>query len=44
MQPFSSPAVSTSTTPGVPASLPAKLFAASSIAATPDFMSEDPRP
>jgi hypothetical protein len=44
MQPFSSEAVSTSTTPGVPSSLPAKAFAASSMAATPAFMSEDPRP
>jgi len=44
MQPPSSPAVSTSVMPGVPASFFAKERAAISIAATPAFMSEVPRP
>ena len=44
MQPPSSAAVSTSTAPGVPGSFFATLRAASRIAATPAFMSEEPRP
>src|SRR6266850_7956418 len=44
MHPPSSAAVSTRTIPGVPEIFFARLFAASSIAATPAFMSDDPRP
>src|SRR4051794_999634 len=44
MQPPSSAAVSTRVTPGVCASREAKVRAASRIAATPAFMSEEPRP
>jgi hypothetical protein len=44
VQPVSSPAVMYMTTPGVFASLPAKEMPAITNAATPLFMSDEPRP